>query len=170
MADLKAGLTGALIFIVLLLGAKQPILMSAALAGGAYLGVRLLLAPKPTATEKPWLEPLAERWSGRDEGERLHQILLLAERLGKEPELAVSVSEHLAYIKRACEPYKTGINPTGQARTELLTLLELVERRLLRLAEAHKQDDDRALASELVALRQTLVELVPERVIGMRKQ
>jgi hypothetical protein len=172
MADLKAGLTAILIFVVLVLAAKQPILLSAALAGGAYLGVRLLLAPKPAATEKPWLEPLAERWSGRNElaGERLHQILLLTERLGKEPELAISVHEHLAYVKRACEPYKTGANPTGQARTELLALFELVEARLLRLAEAHRRDDDRALANELAALRQTLVELVPERVIGMKKQ
>jgi hypothetical protein len=170
MADLKAGLTATLLFIVLLLAAKQPVLLSAALAGGAYLGVRLLLAPKTIPREKPWLEPLAQRWSGRDEGERLASVLRIMERLRQTPELMPMADEHLVYIKRGCEPYKTGINPTGQARTELLTLLELVERRLLRLAEAHRHDDDRALASELAALRQTLVELVPERVIGIRKQ
>jgi hypothetical protein len=163
MADLGAGLTGALVFVVLLLGARQPLLVSAALAGGAYLGVRLLLAPKTAPTEKPWLEPLAARWAGRDEGERLYPLLQLAQRLRQSPELVATVDEHLAYVKRACTPYKNGDFPTGQARTELLALLELVERRLLRLAEAHRRDDDRALAGELSALRQTLTELVPER-------
>jgi hypothetical protein len=170
MADLKAGASAILLFLILLLAAKQPLLISAALAGGAYLGVRLLLAPKTVPAEKPWLEPLAARWAGRDEGERLLQIATLAQRLRKEPELAVAVAEHLAYVKRACLPYQDGTNPSGQARAELITLLELVESRLLRLAEAHRHDDDRALASELAALRQTLIELVPERVLENRKQ
>lgn len=162
MADIKAGLTATLIFIVLLLAAKQPIFVSAALAGSTYLGVRLLLAPKTVPTENPWLEPLATRWSGRDEGERLASLVRLAERLRQQSELTSVVDEHLVYVKRACEPYRLGATPTGQARTELLTLFELVESRLLRLAEAHRRNDDRALASELIALRQTLLELVPE--------
>jgi hypothetical protein len=163
MADLKAGLTATLVFLLLLLAAQQPLLVRATLAGGAYLGVRLLLAPKTLPTEKPWLEPLATRWSGRDEGEHLASLLRLIASLRTKPALAASVDEHVRYVQRACQPYRDGTLPTGQARTELLTLLELVERRLLRLAEAHRRDDDRALASELAALRQTLVELVPER-------
>lgn len=170
MADLKAGATAILVFLLLLLAAKQPLLISAALASGAYLGVRLLLAPKTAPVEKPWLEPLALRWTGRDEGERLQQLAALAQRLSKEPALTGAVAEHLAYVKRACAPYQAGSNPTGTARTELLAFLELVETRLLRLAEAHRHDDDRALASELSALRQTLIELVPERVIENRNQ
>ena len=170
MADLKAGATAILVFLLLLLAAKQPLLISAALASGAYLGVRLLLAPKTVPAEKPWLEPLTTRWAGRDEGERLRQIAALAQRLRKEPELTVAVAEHLAYVKRACLPYQDGTNPTGQSRAELISLLELVESRLLRLAEAHRRDDDRALASELAALRQTLIELVPERVIENKNQ
>ena len=164
MADIKAGLTATLIFIVLLLAAKQPIFVSAALAGSTYLGVRLLLAPKTVPTENPWLEPLATRWSGRNElaGERLASLLQLTGRLRQQSELTSVVDEHLIYVKRACEPYRLGATPTGQARTELLTLFELVESRLLRLAEAHRRNDDRALASELIALRQTLLELVPE--------
>jgi hypothetical protein len=170
MADLKAGLTATLVFLLLLLAARQPLLVSAALAGGAYLGVRLLLAPKPMALEKPWLEPLAARWSGRDEGEHLASLLRLADRLRATEPLALAVDEHLAYVRRACLPYREGRMPQGQARTELLALLELVEGRLVRLAETHRHNDDQALASELAALRQTLVELVPERRLENQHQ
>ena len=170
MADIKAGITATLIFLVVLLAAKQPLLLSAALAGGAYLGARLLLAPKTAPTEKPWLEPLALRWSGRDEGERLASVLRLTERLSQSPELRPLAAEHLAFVKRACEPYQSGASPSGQARTELLSLLDLIEGRLLRLAEGHRKADDKALAQEMIALRQTLVELLPERVMENRKQ
>lgn len=164
MADLSAGLIGALVFVVLLVGGRQPVLVSAALASGAYLGVRLLLTPKRPPVVQPWLEPLAQRWAGRDEGERLESVLRIGRELRTYPSLTSAVEEHLSYLERACLPYRPpGTFPTGQARTELLTLIELIEKRLLRLGAALTLENDRALASELAALRQTLVELVPER-------
>ena len=170
MADLGAGITGVLVFVIVLVAAKQPLLLSAGLAAGAYLGVRLLLAPKNTTLEKPWLEPLALRWEGREEGERLQSLLRLVERTRQNPELTALVDEHLVFVTRACEPYKSGKSPTGQARTEFLSLLETIEARLVRLAETRRHADDKALADELIALRQTLEELVPERVIENRTQ
>jgi len=147
MADLGAGVISVLVFTALLALARQPLWLSGALAGATYLGIRLIVAPKPRLN----LERLAQRWGQTDEGQRLSTILRLLQAQPNAPERA--------YVEQACAPFAPGEPPTGATRESLLALLETIERRLtLRLAgELH--ENDRARANELIALRQTLIEL-----------
>jgi hypothetical protein len=171
MADLFGGILGALVFGILFFVAKQPLWLCGLLSGIFYLGLRLLLAPRAAQFQKPWLPQLEKHWSGTTEGALLSELQQTIARLQRDPELKNPASEYLAYVKRACLPYKPqGTAPSGAARTELLALFELVKERLEKLELARASADDQALAGELTALKQTLIELIPEPQLQQKQQ
>ena len=176
-SDIVPGVVAAVAFVGMVVFLPVPLLVSAALAGGIYFGVRLLLpTPAPTvdkgselrgviaeiARESAVLPPYLSAKATAICKLSAELLYIADSNPARATDITLSVQEYLRLIQQAITLYRepgraTTIGP--QTRANLESLLDSVHERLDALRDGIVREDDAQTAQEMDTLNRTVKDM-----------